>query len=72
MVPHTVADQSKFTHFQTLIQYFIFLKMQFNFSTSTVFARVTKVMPWLIAKIQPGECGYLRDKYGKKRIGKKR
>ena len=29
------------------------------FRTSTVFARVTKVMPWILTKIQTGECGYI-------------
>jgi hypothetical protein len=31
------------------------------FRTSTVFARVTKVMPWILSKIQTGECGYIDE-----------
>ena len=35
------------------------------FRTSTVFARVTKVMPWILSKIQTGECGYIHELCGK-------
>ena len=34
------------------------------FRTSTVFARVTKVMPWILSKIQTGECGYIHELCG--------
>ena len=29
------------------------------FRTSTVFARVTNVMPWILSKIQCGECDHI-------------
>ena len=38
-----------------------------HFRTSTVFARVTKVIPWILAKIQRGECGFIHDQFSKRR-----
>ena len=39
-----------------------FQKINFYFSTATVFARVTRIMPWLLSRIQTGECGYIKDR----------
>ena len=38
-----------------------------HFRTSTVFARVTKVIPWILAKIQRGECGFIHYQRSKGR-----
>jgi len=36
-------------------------------TTSTVFARITKVIPWILAKIQRGECGFIHDQLSKRK-----
>ena len=32
-----------------------------------MFARVTKVIPWILAKIQRGECGFIHDQRSKRK-----
>ena len=32
-----------------------------------MFARVTKVIPWILAKIQKGECGFIHDQLSKRK-----
>ena len=32
-----------------------------------MFARVTKVIPWILAKIQKGECGFIHDQRSKRK-----
>ena len=32
-----------------------------------MFARVTKVIPWILSKIQRGECGYIHDQFSKRK-----
>ena len=38
----------------------------FFYSLGGVYARITKVMPWILHKIQRGECGYIGDVVRKK------
>ena len=32
-----------------------------------MFARVTKVIPWILVKIQKGECGFIHDQRSKRK-----